>query len=114
VPRRATPDEDALRIGRRIRELREEAGLGLEELAHIAEFSKGHLSSLERGYVMPTVASLRKLADALGVLVADVVCDPAGSTREKILDLTRHAPAGTLKGLARDLATLTRDKLKAR
>jgi len=112
VPRRAEPDDHALTIGRRIRHLREEIGMGLEELAHAAEFSKGHLSNLERGYVMPTVASLRKLADALGVLVADIVSDPSGSTREKILDLTRHAPAGTLKGLARDLTALTRDKIK--
>lgn len=80
--------------------------MGLEQLAHAAEFSKGHLSSLERGLVMPTVASLSKLADALELLVADIVSNPDASDREKILDLTRHAPKGTLKRLAKDLAAL--------
>jgi transcriptional regulator with XRE-family HTH domain len=110
VPRRATPDAAALVIGQRIRELREEADLGLEELAHAADFSKGHLSNLERGYVMPTVATLRGLADALGVLVADLVIDPEGSDREKVINLTRSVPKGTLKRLAKDLGALKKIK----
>jgi transcriptional regulator with XRE-family HTH domain len=97
-------------IGQRIRELREEAGLGLEELAHAADFSKGHLSNLERGYVMPTVATLRVLADALDVLVADLVIDPEGSDREKVINLTRSVPKGTLKRLAKDLGALKKIK----
>ena len=97
-------------IGQRIRQLRGEAGLGLEELAHAADFSKGHLSNLERGYVMPTVATLRVLADALNVLVADLVIDPEGSDREKVINLTRSVPKGTLKRLAKDLGALKKIK----
>jgi transcriptional regulator with XRE-family HTH domain len=108
VPRRKTADPEAELIGQRIKALREERGLGLEELAHAADFSKGHLSSLERGLVMPTVATLSKLADALEVLVADIVSSPERSLREKVLDLTRHTPTGPLKRLAKDLSVLKR------
>jgi transcriptional regulator with XRE-family HTH domain len=104
VPRRTEPDPHALAIGQRIKLLREEAGLTLEKLAYEADFSKGHLSNLERGYVMPTVATLQVLADRLGVLVADMVSDPDGSDRERILELTRKLPAGTLKKLVRELS----------
>lgn len=86
--------------------------MGLEDLAHLAEFSKGHLSNLERGYVMPTIATLRVLAEAMGVLVADIVIDPDGDDREQVLELTRYAPKGTLKRLVRDLRALEKDKLK--
>ena len=106
MPRRAKPDAEALVIGQRIRQLRKEHGLGLEELAHVAEFSKGHLSNLERGYVMPTVATLRVLAEAQNVHVADLVIDPLGSDREKVIDLTRSIPKGTLTKLAKELALL--------
>jgi transcriptional regulator with XRE-family HTH domain len=104
VPRRTQPDPRALAIGQRLKLLREEAGLTLEKLAFEADFSKGHLSNLEHGYVMPTVATLDRLAERLGVLVADIVNDPDGADRERILELTRQLPAGTLKRLVRELS----------
>ena len=104
MPRRTEPDPHAEAIGRRIKVLREEAGLTLEKLAYEADCSKGHLSNLERGLVMPTVATLQALAERLGVLVADLVSDPDGSDRERILELTRQLPVGTLKKLIRELS----------
>jgi transcriptional regulator with XRE-family HTH domain len=104
VPRRSESDPRALAIGQRIKLLREEAGLTLEKLAYEADVSKGHLSSLERGLVNPTVATLQAIADRLGVLLADLVSDPSGSDRERIIELTRQLPAGTLKKLVRDLS----------
>lgn len=100
---RAEPDPEALVIGQRIRQLREEADLGLEELAHAADFSKGHLSNLERGYVMPTVATLRVLANALDVLVADLVIDPRGATGSGSSTSPGPSPR-TIERLAKDSA----------
>lgn len=108
MPRRRSPDPDAEAIGRRIRKLRQEAGLTLEKLAFESdaprgrEFSKGHLSSLERGLVMPTVATLKVLAARLGVLVADLVNDPDENDRAKLLELTRSLSSGSLRRLVRD------------
>lgn len=103
MPRRSTPDPLALAIGQRVRALREEQGLTQEQLAFESDFSKGHLSSLERGLVMPTVASLQVLADRLGVLVADLVTDPGESDRAKLLELSRSLPTGTLRKLVREM-----------
>ncbi|MBK7397262.1 MAG: helix-turn-helix transcriptional regulator [Myxococcales bacterium] len=95
----------ARRIGARIRALREEAGLTIERLAYEASpsedaednrfrISKGHLSSLERGLVVPTIATLERLAVRLEVHLADLVIDPAASTREQVIDLTRKPCGG--------------------
>ena len=104
MPRRTEPDPFALEIGQRVKQLREEAGLTIEKLAYESDFgSKGHLSSLERGLVMPTVITLQRLADRLGVLVADLVTDPGGGDRERLLHLSRTAPVGTVKKMVKEL-----------
>jgi len=103
MPRRTKPDALALAIGLRIRALREEAGLTQEKLAYTSELgSKGHLSSLEKGLVMPTVATLRSIADRLDVLVADLVNDPTENERAKLLELTRSLPLEAVRRLIRE------------
>jgi len=108
MPRRREPDALALAVGQRVRQLREEAGLTLEKLAYESEtkptkcFSKGHLSSLERGLVMPTVATLKVLADRLGVLVLDLVTFPDMDDRQKLIDATRSLPRGTIRKMLKE------------
>jgi transcriptional regulator with XRE-family HTH domain len=110
MPRRAEPDHLALAIGQRVRQLRQEAGLTLEKLAYEGSpdegrprLSKGHLSSLERGLVMPTIATLTLIAEQLGILVADVIIDPEATPRERVINLTRRLGPGALQRLANDL-----------
>lgn len=92
MPRRQKSDPIAKAFGARVRALRQERGLTIEKLAYtIDEGSKGHLSSLERGLVMPTVETLMKLAQALEVLPADLVSDPEGSARENLIELSRNS-----------------------
>ncbi len=68
MPRRSTPDPLAQRIGARIRELRQEAGLTLEKLAYESEVgSKGFLSDVEKGLARPTVETLAAIAERLEV-----------------------------------------------
>ena len=105
MPRRSVPDPLALAVGQRIRELREEAGLTIEKLAFESDVgSKGHLSSLERGLVMPTVRTLQALAERLGVLALDLVNFPANGERQRLVDLTRRLSRGTTRKLLRELA----------
>lgn len=75
----------------------------LEGLAFRAEVSKGHLSLLERGLVMPTVATLEVLAPHLGVLAVDLLNDPGESDRAKLLELSRSIPRGALRKLVKDV-----------
>ncbi len=100
MPRRAEPDPLCLAVGQRLRALRTEAGLTLEQLAaRTALGSKGHLSNLEKGLVCPTVQTLKSLADALGVLPLDLVTFPADDARQALVDKTRGLSAAKLEAL---------------
>lgn len=91
MPRRDTPDDLALQVGHRIRELREEEGLTIQELAETSKLgSKGHLSSMERGLVRPNIQTLKQIANGLGVLPADLMTFPKHDARQRLMDLTRH------------------------
>ena len=111
MPRRTKPDALALAVGGRIRALREEAKLTMEQVAYTSELgSKGHLSSLEKGLVMPTVATLKAIADRLDVMVADLVNDPRDGDRAKLLELTRGLPRGVLRKLVKELSAARKPK----
>ena len=91
MPRRSSPDELALEVGQRIREIREEEGLTIQELAETSELgSKGHLSNMERGLVRPNIQTLKQVADGLGVMPLDLMTFPKHNLRHKLVDLTRR------------------------
>jgi len=56
-------------IASRIKSLRNNAGLTLEELAGRTGLSKGHLSKVENQRLSPSISSLAKIAQGLGVPV---------------------------------------------
>jgi transcriptional regulator with XRE-family HTH domain len=60
-------------IGPRIRELRIERGLTLDDLARAANISASHLSRLERGQTAPSFTVAAAIARQIGVLPSDLV-----------------------------------------
>jgi len=54
-------------IGNRIRSRRNELGMSLRNLAEKVELTASFLSQIERNLADPSIKSLRKIADALGV-----------------------------------------------
>ena len=60
-------------IADRLAEHRKLNGLTLEELARRASLTKSYLSKLERGLSSPTIATILKLAEALGVTVDQLI-----------------------------------------
>ena len=103
MPRRRTPHPFAASVGRRIKQLRQEAGLTQEQLAYESELgSKGHLSNLERGLAVPTVQTLKVLADHLGVLPLDLLTFPEDDPRQALIDASRNFQAGTIRRLLRE------------
>jgi transcriptional regulator with XRE-family HTH domain len=56
-----------MRLGKRLRSLREAADLTQDELAHAAKISRVFLGDVERGLKAATVETLDKIASALGV-----------------------------------------------
>ena len=58
MPIRAIADPFAQQLGARIRDLRLEQGKSLDAMQSACGVSKGHLSSIERGYVLMNVGTL--------------------------------------------------------
>lgn len=64
-----------LNIGIRIRSIRTQQRRTLDEIAQVCECSKSLLSKIERGKVIPALATLSKIANALGVRVSVLMED---------------------------------------
>jgi transcriptional regulator with XRE-family HTH domain len=60
-------DLQSIDVGSRLRELRQERGLSLRTLARTSGLSTNALSMIERSRTSPSVSTLYKIADALGV-----------------------------------------------
>jgi transcriptional regulator with XRE-family HTH domain len=65
-------------IGARLRALRAQRGMTLEQVASDAGLTRGFLSHLERGGTSASIGSLYRICDALGVEIA-VLFEPTGS-----------------------------------
>ena len=87
---RISPDRIAARVGRRIRALRDAAGIPFGELVSKTGLGRGYVSELERGLVVPTVGTLARVAAALGVTIADLVT--GDGDREAIFEMLREKP----------------------
>lgn len=66
-------------LGRHIRRLRREAGLGLRELSRSADMSAATLSAIEQGKSSPTLVNLHKVLRALGTDFAGFFAASPGS-----------------------------------
>lgn len=104
MPRRKTPDPLAEAIGQRIRQLRQERGLTAESVAFGSDVgSKGFLSDIERGLAMPSLGTLKVIAEHLGVELLDLVTFPERSDRLALVDQTRALKPGTIRRLLREM-----------
>jgi transcriptional regulator with XRE-family HTH domain len=77
-------DEINLRTGRAVKQQREAAGFSLRELAARSGISSSMISDIERGTKSPTVTTVVRLAQALGVGAAALIdggTDPAPRIR---------------------------------
>lgn len=63
-------DDPTRMVGLRLRALRAERGLGVRDLAQASDLAFNTISLIERGKISPTIATLHKLATALGVPLA--------------------------------------------
>lgn len=62
-----------IRIGNKIREIRQSKGLSQEQLAEIAEVHRTYIGMIERAEKNITLVSLEKIAKALGVEIKDLL-----------------------------------------
>jgi transcriptional regulator with XRE-family HTH domain len=64
-------------LGQNIRRLRMEAGLSQTQLGGLADLNTGRVSDYERGVYAASVDIIERIADALGVPVAELFADTA-------------------------------------
>ena len=101
-------------IARRVREYRQERGLTVGQLGDESGISKGMLSKIENAQASPSLATLARLSQALGVPVTsffrgleeehDAFFVPAGHGREIVRQGTRHGHRYQLLGTNRGSA----------
>jgi transcriptional regulator with XRE-family HTH domain len=90
-PRRRVKPRSATHaaLGTALRELREEAGLTQEQLGDRVGTEFNRIGEVERGVANPTLTTLMRLANGLGVPLREIV-----GRFERILDETTTEPTG--------------------
>lgn len=94
----------AVLFRRRLRKLLLSKYRSLDRFYLETDFSKGHLSEILRGKGSPSVNTLIRLADVLGVEVCDFFIFPERGEREQAVDLLRKAPAEAIKRVLREIS----------
>lgn len=62
-----------LQIGNRIRFLREQKNISQQDLAALCNFEKANMRRIEAGRTNPTVYTLHKISQALGISLSQLV-----------------------------------------
>jgi len=76
-------DELLIIIGNRIKELREEKQLSLQDLCDMCDFEKPNLVRMEKGRTNPTLWTLFRISEALNISLKDI------TDIEKIIERTK-------------------------
>jgi XRE family transcriptional regulator, regulator of sulfur utilization len=79
------------RVGDTLAALRQAQSLSLDELSRKAGVSKSMLSQIERGQANPTVAVVWRLANALGVPIAELLGNPPSPSTPALQLVPAHA-----------------------
>jgi transcriptional regulator with XRE-family HTH domain len=87
-------DTNMPNVGQAIRTLRERQKFSLRQLSQHCGLSINAISKIERGETSPTVASLHKLASALGVHITDIFTQRP----EQAIVFTPHANTTRIRG----------------
>lgn len=77
-------------IGEKVKELRQDKGISLNEVSNRAELSATYLSKFERGLVPINVDNLQKVCEALGVTIQYFIGTPKSSGAEVIRSYERQ------------------------
>ena len=62
-------DDVRLKIGQRIKELREKANMSQKDLAYAADLDRSYIASIENGKRNVSIVNIEKIAEALNVSV---------------------------------------------
>lgn len=64
-----------LKIGQRIKELREKANMSQKDLAYTADLDRSYIASIENGQRNVSIVNIEKIANALNVMLKEFFND---------------------------------------
>ena len=107
-----TPSEQAddNRIGETVQSLRAAANLSLRALASRTGFSASFISQVEHGQASPSIASLEKIASALGVTLSEFFAREKRTAGEAVIVRAANRPqltSGWSKAMLESLGPMT-------
>ena len=85
--------KNSMSLGNKIKEIRINEGLTLEQFGNILGTSKSVVSKWERGVTKPNKARLKHIADLAGISATELLSKPLEqySSKELLEELTRRA-----------------------
>lgn len=83
-------------LGNMIRELRQQHGMTLQEMAEKSGLSVGFLSKVERGLSQPTINNLQKICYILNITINDLVLPQPSAAPEIPREISRQATPSLL------------------
>lgn len=99
------PGKEALsvNVGNRLRELREERNISMRGLAAKSGLSANALSMIERGKTSPSVSTLHKLSEAMGVDITAFFGEPVERKQVVFLKAAERSRVAFQRGVWEDL-----------
>ena len=79
----AAKDPMLARLGRYLRQIREQRGWSQEELAFECGLHRTYIGAVERGEYNVTLLTLRRITDTLGITLADAIGGMSDRRRRK-------------------------------
>lgn len=61
-------------FGKRVAQLRKDAGYSQEKFAFKCDIDRTYVGTIERGEKSPTLITIQKIADALGISKSELFC----------------------------------------
>lgn len=101
-------DVSLVSLGRRIRFLRQERRMTLQDLADATGLSSSMISLVERGRTSPSIGSLVVIASAFRVPIADLFVEIDKSREDYVVRLTDQSVVSPWPGVARRIAKIDR------
>lgn len=103
MPRRTKSTPYTRSFGAKMRELRLELGMSLDQLSKKTGIGKGHLSTIEQGFAAITTETIERIAKGLELAPLLLLAFPAEDEFAAIVDLVRRVPTTRYKRLRRIL-----------
>jgi len=86
-------------FGARLKQLREESGLRVEDVARLADVNRSHIYAIERGEWWPSVDLIETLARIYRVEISDCFVFPEKHIRHRFKELSRLVPNAKLSAI---------------